>query len=139
MSAFDKWVKRSGGGPAAAANRETQMNRQPQRVQRFQVPKREARESFNGWVSRTGGGPAAAKNISTSGYVSPILQRAGAHCRKQSENTAMAAKQSSMHMPIVTPGFLRADYPGMRMIPCQKQDSAIRQRCSRDHSRHEYR
>lgn len=38
MSAFDKWVKRSGGGPAAAANRETQMNRQPQRVQRFQVP-----------------------------------------------------------------------------------------------------
>ena len=75
MSAFDKWVKRSGGGPAAAANRETQMNRQPQRVQRFQVPKREARESFNGWVSRTGGGPAAAKNISTSGYVSPILQR----------------------------------------------------------------
>ena len=131
MSAFDKWVKRSGGGPAAAANRETQMNRQPQRVQRFQVPKREARESFNGWVSRTGGGPAAAKNISTSGYVSPILQQQA----RTAENNLKTQQwlQTKQHAYANrNTGFSESGLSGMRMIPVsearQRNPTAMQQR-----------
>lgn len=61
MREYRNHTARSTGQSAVSAN--------------FQLPKRRQGESFNEWVSRTGGGPAATKNISTSGYVSPVLQQ----------------------------------------------------------------